>query len=99
VNDFGKPGYAGPCPPNGHGTHPYRFRLMALSEPSLPLISNAMLRETERELDAATRKSEVNEAAELSRRKQPAPLVVDGRAGALGEQIPAQPVFLAATLI
>jgi hypothetical protein len=78
LNDFGKPGCAGPCPPKGHGTHHYHFRLMALSEPSLPLISSAMLRETARELDAATRKSEVDEEAELSRRKQPAPLVIDG---------------------
>lgn len=30
VNDFGKPGYAGPCPPRGHGPHRYVFRLAAL---------------------------------------------------------------------
>ena len=32
VNDFGKIGYGGPCPPPG-STHRYRFRLYALSAP------------------------------------------------------------------
>jgi len=32
-NDFGRPGYGGPCPPRGHGRHRYRFHLHALSEP------------------------------------------------------------------
>lgn len=36
-NDFHKSGYDGPCPPPGHGSHRYRFRLMALSVPHLPL--------------------------------------------------------------
>src|SRR5262245_3704157 len=31
-NDFGRPGWAGPCPPSG--THDYEIRLYALSEPS-----------------------------------------------------------------
>lgn len=30
-NDFGKAGYAGPCPPRGHGTHHYIFELFALT--------------------------------------------------------------------
>jgi Raf kinase inhibitor-like YbhB/YbcL family protein len=30
VNDFGKPGYAGPCPPRGDPPHRYVFRLAAL---------------------------------------------------------------------
>jgi Raf kinase inhibitor-like YbhB/YbcL family protein len=30
VNDFGKVGYGGPCPPRGHGSHHYHFRLYAL---------------------------------------------------------------------
>jgi Raf kinase inhibitor-like YbhB/YbcL family protein len=30
-NDFGKMGYGGPCPPKGHGTHHYHFRLFAIS--------------------------------------------------------------------
>ena len=36
-NDFGKSGYGGPCPPKGHGTHHYHFRLLALSRPTLDL--------------------------------------------------------------
>lgn len=31
VNDFGRIGYGGPCPPRGHGPHRYFFRLYALS--------------------------------------------------------------------
>ena len=31
MNDFGKPGYAGPCPPSGDRPHAYHFRLSALS--------------------------------------------------------------------
>ncbi|WP_112662291.1 YbhB/YbcL family Raf kinase inhibitor-like protein [Microvirga flavescens] len=30
VNDFGHPGYNGPCPPHGDRPHRYHFRLMAL---------------------------------------------------------------------
>lgn len=30
VNDFGRDGYGGPAPPNGHGTHHYFFWLLAL---------------------------------------------------------------------
>jgi Raf kinase inhibitor-like YbhB/YbcL family protein len=36
-NDFGKPGYSGPCPPQGVGTHHYHFRLLAISRPTLDL--------------------------------------------------------------
>ncbi|HZU87730.1 MAG TPA: YbhB/YbcL family Raf kinase inhibitor-like protein [Stellaceae bacterium] len=36
-NDFGRPGYGGPCPPRGGGTHHYHFRLMAISRPRLDL--------------------------------------------------------------
>jgi Raf kinase inhibitor-like YbhB/YbcL family protein len=31
INDFGRVGYGGPCPPRGHGPHHYHFRLLALS--------------------------------------------------------------------
>lgn len=34
VNDFGRQGYGGPCPPPGHGPHRYFFRLFALSSKS-----------------------------------------------------------------
>lgn len=30
VNDSGNPGYDGPAPPKGHGTHHYHFKLYAL---------------------------------------------------------------------
>ena len=33
VNDFGKPGYGGPCPPRGDKPHAYHFRLSALGSP------------------------------------------------------------------
>ena len=36
-NDFGEPDYRGPCPPHGHGTHHYHFRLLAISRGALDL--------------------------------------------------------------
>jgi Raf kinase inhibitor-like YbhB/YbcL family protein len=47
-NDFGKPGYGGPMPPNGHGTHRYFFSLLALGcEPNLePGLTMGQLLET-----------------------------------------------------
>jgi phosphatidylethanolamine-binding protein (PEBP) family uncharacterized protein len=41
VTDFKRPGYGGPCPPRGHGTHHYRFRLLALEVDSLNLPAKA----------------------------------------------------------
>jgi Raf kinase inhibitor-like YbhB/YbcL family protein len=41
VNDFGRVGYGGPCPPRGHGPHHYRFRLLALSVDRLDLPEGA----------------------------------------------------------
>jgi phosphatidylethanolamine-binding protein (PEBP) family uncharacterized protein len=41
VNDFGRVGYGGPCPPPGHGPHRYRFRLLALSAEQLDLPDDA----------------------------------------------------------
>ena len=32
-NDFGNPGWAGPCPPEGSGVHHYQFQLFALGAP------------------------------------------------------------------
>lgn len=32
LNETGAPGYTGPMPPNGHGTHHYFFWVMALDE-------------------------------------------------------------------
>jgi len=47
INGFGKPGYGGPCPPRGDAAHHYHFRLMALSQPRLPLASDARCEEVE----------------------------------------------------
>ena len=35
--DFGKAGYGGPCPPEGHGPHRYQFTVFAVKEESLPV--------------------------------------------------------------
>src|SRR5215472_7365889 len=43
-NDFGTIGYGGPCPPKGHGTHHYHFRLLAISRPSLAMAPSEVLR-------------------------------------------------------
>lgn len=47
-NDFGKPGYGGPCPPKGHGPHHYHFKLFALSIDRLELGSGASVADVER---------------------------------------------------
>jgi len=47
VNDFGKPGYAGPCPPEGHGPHHYHFRLMVLPERTLPVAAGVTCAEVQ----------------------------------------------------
>lgn len=46
-NDFGKPGYGGPCPPKGHGPHHYHFKLFALDTDRLGLSANAKVKEVE----------------------------------------------------
>lgn len=48
TNDFGRPGYGGPCPPRGHGPHHYHFRLLALSIDHLPVGQHATCAEVER---------------------------------------------------
>lgn len=48
LNDFGKKGYGGPCPPHGHGDHRYRFRLFALDTERLPLGRRPTCRDVER---------------------------------------------------
>jgi Raf kinase inhibitor-like YbhB/YbcL family protein len=41
VNDFGNPGYGGPCPPKGHGPHRYFFQLSALNVATVGLVAGA----------------------------------------------------------
>lgn len=47
VNDFGKQGYGGACPPEGHGPHRYRFKLFALDTDRLELPSDAKVTDVE----------------------------------------------------
>jgi Raf kinase inhibitor-like YbhB/YbcL family protein len=49
TNDFGKPGYGGPCPPKGHGTHHYHFKLFALNVNRLDLGPNSKVIDVENE--------------------------------------------------
>jgi Raf kinase inhibitor-like YbhB/YbcL family protein len=49
LNDFGRSGYGGPCPPRSHGPHHYHFRLLALSTDQLPVRKSPPHREVERE--------------------------------------------------
>ncbi len=50
TNDFGKPGYGGPCPPRGHGPHRYFFKLFAVNTASLGLRRGARRAELDRAL-------------------------------------------------
>ncbi|MGF1640901.1 MAG: YbhB/YbcL family Raf kinase inhibitor-like protein [Rhodospirillales bacterium] len=52
VTDFGRPGYGGPCPPRGHGSHHYRFRLIALDVAVLPVAEPGACRDVERLAEA-----------------------------------------------
>lgn len=49
MNDGGKSGYMGPCPPKGHGLHHYRFKLYALDADALALPANPKIEEIEAE--------------------------------------------------
>ncbi|HEV2595288.1 MAG TPA: YbhB/YbcL family Raf kinase inhibitor-like protein [Sphingomicrobium sp.] len=46
-NDFGSPGYGGPCPPKGHGPHHYHFKLFALSVDRLDIPGSAKIADVE----------------------------------------------------
>jgi len=59
INDFGRTGYGGPCPPRGDGVHHYRFTLLALSVDKLSVRDGAPCRDVERE----ARKHVIAEAA------------------------------------
>lgn len=48
VNDFGKRGYGGPCPPRGHGTHHYHFTIYALDVEHLDVPPRGHCRDVER---------------------------------------------------
>ncbi len=50
VNDFGKPGYGGPCPPKGHGPHRYFFRLFAMDVHTLGLSAGVKSADLKRSL-------------------------------------------------
>ena len=49
VNDFRRADYGGPCPPRLHGLHHYRFRLLAVSVPALPIEDGCSCTDVERE--------------------------------------------------
>jgi Raf kinase inhibitor-like YbhB/YbcL family protein len=49
TNDFRRVGYGGPCPPRGHGSHHYNFRLLAISVRQLAIRPNATCVDVESE--------------------------------------------------
>lgn len=50
TNDFGKPGFNGPCPPKRDGPHRYVFKLYVLDVPKLDLKKGAQRTELDRAL-------------------------------------------------
>jgi Raf kinase inhibitor-like YbhB/YbcL family protein len=62
VNDFGKPGYGGPCPPRGQ-VHRYYFRLFAMGVATLGLAAGAR----RKVFDAAIAGHVLNEAVFMGR--------------------------------
>ncbi len=49
LNDFQRVDYGGPCPPQLHGLHHYRFRLLALSSSGLAVDDGCSCADVERE--------------------------------------------------
>jgi Raf kinase inhibitor-like YbhB/YbcL family protein len=49
INGFDKAGYGGPCPPPGHGTHHYHFKLYALDVAQLGLPGSPTVEQVEEE--------------------------------------------------
>jgi Raf kinase inhibitor-like YbhB/YbcL family protein len=60
VNDWGEPGYGGPCPP-GHSQHRYHFILYALNVQQLPLSAKSRISEA----NAVIKKSTVGSIEEV----------------------------------
>ncbi|NJE42324.1 YbhB/YbcL family Raf kinase inhibitor-like protein [Thermococcus sp. GR6] len=50
MNDFGKIGYGGPCPPKGHGIHHYHFKVYILDR-KLNLNPGVSRKELEKSMD------------------------------------------------
>ncbi|MFN3814508.1 MAG: YbhB/YbcL family Raf kinase inhibitor-like protein [Aquificaceae bacterium] len=51
VNDFGKVGYGGPCPPRGHGYHRYYIKVYALDVETLGLPPEATKSQVEKRME------------------------------------------------
>ncbi|MFN0169235.1 MAG: YbhB/YbcL family Raf kinase inhibitor-like protein [Bryobacteraceae bacterium] len=51
ANDFGRPGYGGPCPPRRHGPHRYYFRLYAIDVESIGLDAGAKRAQLDRAIE------------------------------------------------
>jgi len=63
LNDFGKRGYGGPCPPKARGPHRYFFRMFALDAASLELPEGSK----RPALEKALRKHALAEASYMGR--------------------------------
>ena len=48
MNDFGKTGYGGPCPPKGHGKHRYFFTLKAIDVKTIGLPAGSNKKDVEK---------------------------------------------------
>jgi len=63
INDFGRAGYGGPCPPKGNGPHRYFFKLYAINVASLGLKAGAK----REDLDCALHGKAPGEAQHMGR--------------------------------